>query len=202
MLLLLLCLRSLCSVWSVIIWREERMLSALVICTPSSPNLSGAAVLLLWGPAGCAREITALLNPSDCLSDVSGSDTGSTKFYHSTAGGSQGDPLFASLPPPQHPTYQFLTSHIHVTLHFPICSWEPGLESEFLGFFHATEMGPEMEQRRKEAPERKEGGGQKSPAVEDASRITQVNQTGKWRNWGTKRESGLCISSCVARGGV
>ena len=76
------------------------MLSALVVRTPSArESVRGGCSLAL----GAGWEITASLDPSDCLPDGSGSDTGSTGFHHSTAGGRQGGPLLASLTLPSTP---------------------------------------------------------------------------------------------------
>lgn len=144
-----------------------------------SLSLSGAAVLLLWGPGGCAWEFTALLDSSDGLSDGSGSDTGSNKFYHFTAGGS---PHHSTPPIPVPPSY------VHVTLPFPICSWEPGLESEFLAFsYHGNETrgGAEMEgstRERREWPDitRSRGCFQNYTSEPDWETEKLGNQEGKW----------------------
>lgn len=96
---------------------------------------------------GCAWEIPALLGPSDCLSVGSGSDAGSTKFYHSTTGGSQGEPLLASPYPPPHITVPHHSlSRDSSFPHVPLGTWAT---VRVLGIFHAIEMGPEVEQRQK-----------------------------------------------------
>lgn len=52
------------------------------------------------------------------------------------------------------PSPQFFTNHFHGTPHSLTCSWESGLESEFLGFF-SSGMEPEVEQSRRENREGK-----------------------------------------------
>lgn len=96
-----------------------------------------------------------------------------------------------SYPPPHITVPHHSLSRDSSFPHVPLGTWAT---VRVLGIFRAMEMGPNMEQT-----EGKEGSGQKSTAANDASRITQVNQTGKWRNWGTKRESGLCSNSRISR---
>lgn len=63
------------------------------------------------------------------------------------------------------PSPQFFTNHFHGTPHSLTCSWESGLESEFLGFF-SSGMEPEVEQSRRENREgKREGCGQEERGV-------------------------------------
>lgn len=95
---------------------------------------------MFWGPAGCAREITALLDPSDCQMRV----TLTLDLPSSITPLQEGVKGTFSLPlcrPLSTPHTSSSPVHVHVTLHFPLCSWEPDLESEFLEFFSCHRDG-------------------------------------------------------------
>lgn len=96
--------------------------------------------------------------------------------------------LQEGVPTTAHPPIPVPPSYAHVTLRFPICSWEPGLESEFLGFsYHGNETrgGAEMEgstRERREWPDitRSRGCFQNYTSEPDWETEKLGNQEGKW----------------------